>query len=421
MKSKLHLAIGLVLVFTLLVCSVAHTAPITLDYWTGFTGPDGTTMQGLVDQFNKEHEGKIKVNMSVMPWGNFYEKIVAAVISGKAPDVAVMHLDRMAEFASGGVLLPLDDLIGPLGLEGSDYIEAVWNCGVWEGKRYSIPLDAHPNVMYWNKALFEDAGLDPDSPPTDRESFLAITKALTKDISGDGKIDQWGTAVSVGWPNFHIWYSIFYQNGGILFNETNTKATYNSEAGIDALQLLVDYIYEHKVSPENAQVDSEHEAFKRGELGITFNGIWMLSDYKNQPNLKFGAGPVPQWGSQRPAVWAGSHQFVLPKQRSSDMQKVTAALDFVKWIGNHSLEWGFGGQLPAKLSVLRGEEFRQDPYLANIAKMETHIYFPPFFPKYGEATGPIWDAINAAVLRAKSPEEALANAADLSDKILAGK
>lgn len=421
MRSRLSLIIGLVLVFVLLLSTAGYAAPVTLDYWTGFTGPDGATMQKLVDQFNQEHEGKITVNMSIMPWDSFYEKIVAAVISGKAPDVAIMHLDRMAEFASGGVLLPLDDLIGELGLDGSDYIEAVWSCGVWQGKRYSIPLDAHPTVMYWNKTLFEEAGLDPESPPTDRESFLAITKALTKDTTGDGKIDQWGTMFSVGWPNFHYWYSLFYQNGGVLFDETNTKSTYNSDAGLDALQFFVDCIYEHKVSPQNVQVDSEHEAFKRGELGITFNGIWMLSDYRNQPNLEFGAGPVPQWGSERQAVWAGSHQFVLPKQRSADAAKTSAAVNFVKWIGDHSLEWGFGGQLPAKLSVLRGDEFGQDPYFGNIAKMETYIYFPPPFPKYGEAVGPIWDAINAAVLGASSPQDALARAADLSDKILAAK
>lgn len=78
-------------------------------------------------------------------------------------------------------------------------------------------------------------------------------------------------------------------------------------------------------------------------------------------------------------------------------------------------------QLPAKLSVLRGDEFGQDPYFGNIAKMETYIYFPPPFPKYGEAVGPIWDAINAAVLGASSPQDALARAADLSDKILAAK
>ncbi|HHW11404.1 MAG TPA: ABC transporter substrate-binding protein [Firmicutes bacterium] len=418
MKRFRYVLLGLLLVCCFFSLTL-EAAPIKLEYWTIFTGPDGQTMQRLVDRFNQEYKGKIEVQMSVMPAGNFYEKIISAVVSNQAPDFCIMHVDRLAEFTSRGILLPLDEYVEALGLKGSDYAEPLWNGGIWQGKRYAIPLDTHPLVMYWNKKLFREAGLDPEKPPTDAESFIKVCKALTKDKNGDGKIDQWGTMLSVGWPNFQYWYTIFHQNGGTLFNADNSQALFNSKAGVDALQFLVDCIYVHKISPDNVQVDSEHEAFKRGELGITFNGIWMMADYLNQPNLEFGAGPVPQFGSQK-AVWGGSHQFVLPKQRRVDRNRINAAIEFIKWFGDHSLDWGFGGQLPAKLSVLNSSEFRQDPYFGCIAEMADYVYFPPFFAKYGEAVGPIWDAVNAALLRKSTPKEALDRAKDLSNKILAG-
>lgn len=412
---KSLLTLGILCLFSL----SAFAAPVVLEYWTIFTGPDGQTMQALVDQFNEEHKGKTEVRMSIMPGGNFYESILTAVISGRAPDVAIMHMDRLPEFAAQGILLELDEYTAALGLDGSQYVEPVWNGGVLDGKRYAIPLDAHPLVMYWNKDIFAAAGLDPEAPPMDRESFIEITKLLTKDTNGDGTIDQWGTQLSVGWPNFQYWYSILFQNGGELFNQDNTKAIFNSPEAVDALQYLVDLIYVEKVSPTNVQVDADVEAFKRGEVAIEFNGIWMLNGYREHPGLNFGAGMVPQWGAETPAVWGGSHQFVIPRQRRVDRNQVNASLEFIKWIGDHSLEWGLGGQLPAKLSVLNGEEFLSDPHLGSIAKSAPYIAFPhTFFLKYGEATGPAWDAINKAFLGEMTPQEALDEAVDLANRIL---
>ncbi len=146
---------ALVVVTTVLLFSaVSLAAPIVLEYWTIFTGPDGATMQALVDRFNEEHAGEIEVRMGVMPAGNFYERIITAVVSNRAPDVAIMHLDRVPEFATQGILLELDPYVEELGLVGEDYVEAVWNGGIINGKRYTIPLDTHPLVMYWNKDLF---------------------------------------------------------------------------------------------------------------------------------------------------------------------------------------------------------------------------------------------------------------------------
>lgn len=417
-KSTVRIILLTMLVMLFSVTSSA--APIVLEYWTIFTGPDGETMQTLVDQFNAEYEGKIEVRMGIMPAGNFYERIISAVVSGRAPDVAIMHLDRIPEFASQGVLLELDKYAEELGLVGEDYIEAVWNGGVIDGKRYTIPLDTHPLVMYWNKDLFAEAGLDPEKPPMDRESFIEVTKLLTKDLDGDGRNDQWGTQLSVGWPNFFYWYSMFYQNGGELFTEDQQQALFNTPAGVDALQYFTDLIYEYEVSPTNVQVDADIEAFKRGELAIHFNGLWMLTAFQNHPGLNFGAGMIPQWGTEKPAVWAGSHQFVIPRQRRVDDTKVEAALQFVRWINDHSIDWAFGGQLPAKLSVLNSEQLAADPHLGSIAKAAPYVVFPrEYFPKFSEATGPAWDAVHQAFLGELSPQEALDRAVDLSNRVLA--
>lgn len=416
---KIRLFFVGLLLFTLILSMTVHGAPIVLNYWNGFTGPDGKTMQKIVDEFNAANKDKVEVHMSVMQWGDFYQKIVTAAISGKAPEVCTMHLDRMPEFAAKGVLLPVDGIAKKYGFKSADFVKSTWDGGVYQGKRYSLPLDTHPMVMYWNKKLFKEAGLDPEKPPTDYVSFVKDCKAIEKDTDGDGKIDRWGTMLAIAWPNYHYWYSIFYQNGGVLFNPNNTKANFDSQAGVNAMQIIYDLIYKDKVSPTNVQTDSEHAAFKRGELGITFNGIWMLNDYKTTPNLDFGCGMIPQFGSKKLAVWADSHQFCIPKQKNQDPKKVELAGQFIKYISEHSLEWGFGGQIPARLSVLNSTEYQGDKYLSSISKEAQYVVFPSFFPKYGPATQPVWDALNAMMLNKISPTEAGKNATELGNKILA--
>jgi len=408
-------------VFTLsalLFFSVSAFGLVTLEYWTGFTGPDGSFMQELVDKFNEEHKDEIQVNMSTMLWADYNTKVPIALASGKGPDVGIAHVDNIRSFVSQGMLLPLDEYLEIMNMKEGDIVSSVWDAVHVDSSVYGIPLDVHPLVFYWNKDLFEEAGLDPENPPTTRDEFVEAAKLLTKDTNGDGTIDQWGTMIPVGWPNYFIWFSAFFSNGGVLFNEDLTKAAFNSPAGIDAMQFLVDLVFKHKVSPEKVQVDADIDAFKRGTCAMEFNGIWMLTDYMKVEGLNFGAGPVPQLGSERPANWAGSHTMVIYKQRKQDKERTEAAAKFISWISNHSYEWALAGQIPANISVQNSPEFQSLPYHSTIAKGAEYVVFPPFFPKYGDATGPIWEALNLTILGQKTVEQALSNAERISNEIL---
>ncbi|TYC01834.1 MAG: ABC transporter substrate-binding protein [Kosmotoga sp.] len=409
------------LVFISIVLVLAGTGmgEIVLEFWNGFTGPDGEYIQNLVDQFNEEFKDEIKVNTSTMLWGDYYTKLPIALASGKGPDVGIVHIDNIKNIVNQGMLLPLDNYLDDMNIEEGDILKTIWDAANINGSQYGIPLDVHPLTFYWNKELFEEAGLDPEKPPKTREEFLQYAKKLTKDTDGDGEIDQWGTMIPVGWPNFMIWFSVFYSNDGELFNNNQTEATYGGPAGHDAMQFLVDLIYDYNVSPTNVQVDADVDAFKRGTCAMEFNGIWMLRGYMDTEGLEFGAGPVPELGLVKPAQWAGSHNFVIFRQRKTDSDKIEAAAKFVGWISEHSLEWANAGQIPARLSVQNSEAFKELPHMSRIASGANTIVFPPFFAKYNDATGPIWDALNVAILGEKTVEEALSEAVEISNEVLA--
>ena len=135
-----------------------YTGPkVKLAFWNGFTGGDGPFMKGMVEDFNKANPNA-QVSMNTLQWGDFYSKVPNAVASGAGPDVAVMHIDQLATNAARRVIVPLDEVASGLQLSEDDFAPVVWNAGVYQDKRYGIPLDIHPLGFYANTAQLSKAG-----------------------------------------------------------------------------------------------------------------------------------------------------------------------------------------------------------------------------------------------------------------------
>lgn len=366
MKSRI-MALGLVLTLALSALagcgadkskSTTTTEPakstpaklVEINFWNVFTGPDGKGMQNLVEQFNKEYDGKIKVTVQSLPGGEYYDKIVTSVASGDAPEVGIMHVDNVKKFAAKGILQPLEEELKALGIKGDDYLPAAWTGGQHQGHQYSVPLDFHPLALYYNIDLLKKAGFQ--EPPKNADEFVKMAKAATKG-------DEWGYMLPVGWPTQMIFATALAQNGGSIYSADGTKPTYNSAEGVKAMQFLKDLVYTQKVSPENVPVDGGVTAFRQGKLLFHIDGIWMMQGFKDQAGLNFGVAPVDTlFGSVKKAAWGGSHQFVLYKMKKNDAEKRKAALTFVDWIGKHSVEWAKWGQIPAHNTARNSAEFK---------------------------------------------------------------
>jgi multiple sugar transport system substrate-binding protein len=383
-----------------------ETGLITLDFWNGFTGPDGADMKKIVDQFNKENEGKIAIKTQTMPWGTFYDKIRTVVSQGKAPDVAIMHLDQVAGMASKNILTELDGLAADIELTEGDFIPQVWDAGIYEDKRYAIPLDVHPLALYYNVDLLKAAGYD--APPTTYDEFVEMSKAMTKG-------DQWGFAMPTLWPSQLIYFSSLYQHGGESVSADGLTPLYNSDAGVEALQKMVDLTFKHQVSPKDIQQDGEVTLFRQGKVAFHMNGIWMINGFKEQEGLNFATAPIPVLGDKK-ATWAGSHNFVLPKQKNEDPARLAAAMKFVKYVTDNSLDWAKAGQIPAKNSVRDSDEFKALEHQANIAKQVEYLVFPPSSPTYVDAWVPGEQAVTVALLGQKEPKAALDEAFEKGKK-----
>jgi multiple sugar transport system substrate-binding protein len=224
----------------------------------------------------------------------------------------------------------------------------LWSVGEIKGERYSIPLDVHPLIMFYNKDVFEKAGIEaPGKEPWTQQQF---EDALTKlEASGVTPITL-GNAFQAG----ALFQALIRQYGGSLTDETGATATYNSEAGVKALEKIKEL--KDKYSPEIAGTgDPEVNAFKQGNVGMTFHGPWWISDLEK---LDFvGFAPLPTIGDQ-PATWGGSHHLALTTE---DPTVQAAAAVWIKWLSDNSAGWAAAGQVPARQSV------RDDPNLSTVA------------------------------------------------------
>jgi multiple sugar transport system substrate-binding protein len=386
-----------------------YTGPsVTLAFWNGFTGGDGPYMRKLVEQFNSENQN-IKVKMNVLQWADFYAKVPTAVSSGNGPDIAVMHIDQLATNAARRVIIPVDEVATVLEYQEDDFAPAVWQAGVYQEKRYGIPLDVHPLLFYYNQEDLQKAGLS--EPPKDKASF----EAALKDMKAKGVNDPfWVTST---WPAHLMWWSLIYQFGGSPYNADGTQAQFNSEAGVQALTWMTSQIPTY--SPKNVAADAQAIAFRQGKNALTWDGIWMMNEWAKVKSLEWGASELPQIGSQ-PAVWGSSHNFVVTTQAQKDPNKLQASKVFISYISDHSIDWAKAGQIAARASVRETPEFQALETQSIAAQQLDYVKFPPAVPGIGEVTAPTFElAVNEAVLGKKSPKAALDEATKKANEMLA--
>lgn len=372
---------------------------VELAFWNGFTGGDGPLMRKLVERFSNEHDN-INVKMNTVEWADYYAKVPTAVQSGKGPDVGIMHIDQLGTNAARNVIVPLDDVAKNLQLKESDFAPVVWQAGIYNNQRFGIPLDMHPLGFYYNKKVMERGGLDPEKPPTNRDEYMSALEQL----KGEGIQGAWVSPFL--FTGGLMWQSILWQFGGELYNADATKAVFNSEAGVEALTFLTDLIKDGH-SPRNVAQDADNVAFKDHKNAFIWNGIWGMNDYNTVPDLEWGAAPLPQIGTEKGA-WAGSHNFVVMRQRTPDENKLQASKVFINWISEKSIEWAKAGQIPARKSVRESDEFAALEVQSTLAEQVPDLHFAPPVPGIGDVqTNAIDPAINEAILLKKEPQAAL--------------
>jgi multiple sugar transport system substrate-binding protein len=318
-----------------------------------------------------------------------------------------MHLDQLASNAARKVIVPLDDLAESLNLQESDFTSQVWQPGIYQGKRYGIPLDVHCLAMYWNKDHFAKAGIT--EAPTDAASFDEACQKLQK---AGFDTPFW---MPNKWPGHLMFLSLLWQNGGQPYADDGSEATYGDDAGVKAMSWMVDQI-KKGYSPASVDQDAQYLAFKNGKTSITWDGIWQINDL-DASGMSYGIAPLPAIGDQ-PASWANSHHFFMTAQAAEDQNRANASKTFIGWMSKQSAAWSKAGMIPARNSAREEAAFTGSPQ-AVFADWLDNVHFLPPVPGLGDVQPQTLEvAVNEGVLQKTPVDQALSKAADNATKLM---
>ena len=356
---------------------------VELTLWNTFTGPDGPFFQQLVDDFNgATPECQITVETKV--GAEYAAQLEAAASANELPDVIAAGYDAIAGFVENGIVVPIDDFAETGGYGPDMFPEAIWNAGEWKGQRVGIPIDTHTMNLYYNKALFEEAGLDPESPPTDQESFEEAITAISENTDATG-YQVVGSGPGGNFLAGIQFAALFYQGGGEWTNEDFTEVTFNSEAGVQAAEYLASLV---ELGAPVVESDAEINSFQQGQNGMVMSGIWETTRYSEALGEDLGVAPVPSIFGD--GTWGGSHNLALTSAGAEDENTKACAYYFIDWFSQNSIDWAAAGQIPARNEVRESDEFQNAegegllPLIAQVAPLAESVQFLPTFPGGGD-------------------------------------
>ena len=388
-----------------------------LTVWNPFTGPDGNFFNDIVEKFNSENPN-IKVTVQTQPGAEYIQRLEAASSANQLPHVIAAGYDALPGLVESGIVTAVDDLATQGGYNAQMFPEAIWNAGQWKDQRVGIPIDTHPMVFFYNKKLFTEAGLDPESPPATKDEFEAAIKAIEEKTDADG----YQMVASGPGANFLVgiqFATLFYQAGGEWTNADFSEATFNSDAGVQAATYLASLVKDLGV--KKVESDAEINAFQQGKNAMVFSGIWESTRYNDALKDDLGVAPVPNILGE--GVWGGSHNLAVTKAAADDPNLKAAAYYFIDWFSRNSLTWGAAGQIPARNDIRTQVEGSTEgllPIVAQIVPMAERVKFLPSIPGGGDLLFIGQGAGEAATLaiNGQDPKQALDAAAEYNTSVL---
>lgn len=385
--------------------------PVSLDIWVGFTGPDGETFKSIVDAIVADTPN---LDVNLVFQSDYETTVRTAATTGTLPHGGITT--DPVNWAVDDIVAPMDDYASLVGLDPSEYPADVWDHSVLRDHRYGVPFDIQPIAFFWNKALFRQAGLDPETPPANAQEWTDDAKAITTKAGVPGFMVVSGGPGAVFLTGF-AWTSLAYQGGMEWANADYSKATFNSQAGVDAADFLKNMITDG-VSPADVQSDAELAAFTQGQNGMLISGVWQTARLKEALGDDLGGAFLPPVFGD--GAWASSQQLVTFNRPMTDAER-GALYYFFNQLTLRSIDWAKSGSIPARASVRESADFQAIPITSDIAKGIGAVQLFPKAPGAADmlfGTGAAGEALIDYINGGTPIQEGLDAAADRYTKII---
>jgi sn-glycerol 3-phosphate transport system substrate-binding protein len=400
-------------------------APVEISFYypVAVGGPITKLIDTFASDFEKENPGiKVKPIYS----GSYQESItkaLTAVKSNDAPTMSVLLSTDMFTLIDEEAIVPFDPLIktpeDQAWLKG--FYPAFMENSQTGGKTWGIPFQRSTIVLYYNKEMFKDAGLDPNKAPATWKEMADYAQKLTR-RDASGKVTQWGVQIPASGFPYWLFQGLTTENGVQLMNSAGTETYYDKPAVIEALQYWMDLTSKYKVHPEGiVEWGTTPKDFFERKVAMMWTTTGNLTNVKNNAKFDFGVGMLP--ANKRRGSPTGGGNFYVFKQAKPEQQ--VAALKFIKWITSpaRAAQWGIdtgyvavrpdAWETPAMKKYVADfppAAVARDQLQFAVAELSTH--------DNQRVTKALNDGLQAALTGAKPAEQAMKDAQREADRLL---
>lgn len=312
--------------FALMLAGCGESAqtnqPVTLRYaiWDKNQAP---AMQQIVTEFKKTRPN-INVQVEVTPSAQYWTKLETAVTGGSAADVFWMNGPNIIKYASNGVIAPIDDQISADKVNLSNYPSSLVSLYTYQGKHYALPKDFDTVALWYNKSLFDAAGVKYPDETWDWTKLQETAKKLSNPAKG-----VWGIAAQM--TSQEGFYNTIPQNGGYVISEDKKTSGYDKPEAIAGLKFWTDMIKD-KSSPTQAQMTDTTPLsfFESGKVAMLYAGSWNAIEFAQNSYTrdKVDVAVLPK-GKARATVIHGLGNVI-----SANTKYPKEAWEFVKFLGS---------------------------------------------------------------------------------------
>ncbi len=276
-------------------CSPGRAATSSVSFMVFGDPAERQAYADLVDAFHEAHSD-IEVELRHIPsQGDYLTRLATDFAAGSPPDVSLMNFRRYAAFAAEDLLEPLGPYLEESDLIGiGDFYDVSIEGFLWQGELMCIPQNISSLVVYYNEDLFDEAGLPYPADDWGWEEFVQAASVLTRDVDGDGTIDQYGLGAE---PSLFRLAPFVWQNDAPLVDnlENPSRLTLTRPPSLAALQWFVDLRQVHGVVPtrvEEAAQDSESR-FIAGTTAMFLNSRRGTPTYREIASFTWDVAPLP--------------------------------------------------------------------------------------------------------------------------------
>ncbi len=401
----------------------ANPVELTFYYPVAVGGPITKTIDSMVADFEKQNPD---IRIKAVYAGTYQESIVKALTafkSGTPPTLAVLLSTDLFTLIDENAIVPIDGLANKP--EDKKWIEGFYK-GFMDnsqtgGKTWGIPFQRSTIVMFWNKNLFKEAGLNPDKAPATWAETITYAKKLTKS-DANGNVSQWGLKIPSTGFTYWMFQGLTTPNDTALMNAAGTKTYFDKPAAVESLQYWVDLSAKHKVMPSGViEWGTTPKDFLEQKAAMVWTTTGNLTNIRSNASFPFGVAMLP--ANKHPGSPTGGGNFYVFNKTSPEQQQ--AAVKFIRFAteparaAQWSIATGYVAPRQDAWDTPEMKKYLQEVPAAAVAREQM---------KYGVAelsthdnqrvTKALNDNLQAALSGTKTPEAALKDAQRESDRIL---